>query len=104
MSEQLGWGQGECRSCGEGRNRGRAGDLSSWTPDVLGFHQSQHLAGSGPGSGCSGVRGAGSCEGLLAASVVVTPHWGTALPDPSLALPHSVLHCSHQAGPRAALP
>lgn len=31
MSEQLGWGQGECRSW-EGRNRGRAGDLSSWTP------------------------------------------------------------------------
>lgn len=100
MSEQLGWGQGECRSCGEGRNRGRAGHLSSWTPDVLGFHQSQHLAGSGPGSGCSGVRGA--VKGC--SSMVVTPRWGTALPDPAAALPHSVLHCSHQAGPRAAFP
>lgn len=66
MPEQLGWGRDERRSCGEGRNWGRAGDVSTWSPDVSGFQQSQQLAGSRAGSGCpGGARGFGSCAGLL---------------------------------------
>lgn len=37
MSERLGWGQGERKSCGEGRNGGRTADLGTWSSHVLGF-------------------------------------------------------------------
>lgn len=62
MSEQLGWGQSERRSCGEVRNGAKAGELSTWSSDALGSRQDPEQAVV-PG----GARGAGSSEGLLTA-------------------------------------